>query len=47
MAVNKEFSDASDYIQEVTKLPECIDFKAALAAIKKYHSTIFEVGGYK
>ena len=47
MAGNKDLLDASDYIDEVTKLPEAVDFKGALGAIKKFSHTLFEVRGFK
>ena len=47
MAGTSDVVEASGYIDEVTKLPESIDFKGALAAIKKLRYTLFEVCGSK
>ena len=47
MAGTSNVVKASAYIDEVTKLPETIDFKGALATIKKFSYTYFEVCGSK
>ena len=43
MAEYDSFSDADDYIREVDKFPEKIDFARSLQCVEYYHKTLFEV----
>ena len=46
MAEDNSFSDADDYIREVDKFPEKIDFARSLQCVEFYHKTLFEVRGF-
>ena len=46
MEEQNSFSDADDYIRQVDKFPEKIDFSQSLNCVEYYRKTLFEVCGF-
>ena len=46
MAEDNSFLDADDYIRDVDKFPEKIDYARSLQSVEFYRKTLFEVRGF-